>query len=194
MDQVLGFFGGKLTDVLDKFKDLFADFDLKEFLGNDYYKLAELIYEKLSNLIVSLGQKVLGLADSVIDKTTKTCLTMFIQKAIKQLSFGFVDNFIMVTAGSAIDSVFGDILCGGDSMCSAGWGNAVSDAFAEEVGEGIQTFLTGVGVSEISKEDLETSGCEDGWLGFLSQHAGAIGIFAGCILGLLPMKFMAKAA
>lgn len=53
-------------------------------------------------------------------------ITVFFVNAVPFVGFGFLDNFIMISAGDYIEHVFGTIFCL-STMAAAGLGNTISD-------------------------------------------------------------------
>lgn len=94
------------------------------------------------------------------------------------LSFGFIDNFIMVIAGEVIDTYISGTF-GFSTMASAGLGNAFSDV----IGVMVQGTLTGFLVKVFKDTD---ESIVPRWLNIT---AGSVGIGLGCVIGLCPLWF-----
>ena len=93
--------------------------------------------------------------------------------------FGFIDNFIMISAGSMIDEFFGHLL-GISPMAAAGLGNTLSDFVGIVCGRYIEKILYRLlpGMDHTTKLTRAQE-----------IAAEAIGITLGCLLGMLPLLF-----
>lgn len=116
-------------------------------------------------------------------------LVRFIKRASKMIVFGFIDNFIMIVAGDAIDSNIAQTL-GYSTMAAAGVGNMLSDIGGEVAGEKVEKTLDSMGfdIMPVSDEDMENEAVP-GWMKFMDKNAGAFGVAIGCILGMVPLLF-----
>jgi hypothetical protein len=66
-------------------------------------------------------------AEGEVPVPSNRALTMLaVSHGIPFVGFGFLDNFIMITAGESIEASFGALFTM-SSMCAAGWGNLVSE-------------------------------------------------------------------
>jgi rRNA maturation endonuclease Nob1 len=116
-------------------------------------------------------------------------LVRFIKRASKMIVFGFIDNFIMIIAGDAIDTNIAQTL-GYSTMAAAGLGNMLSDIGGEVAGAKVEKTLNDMGfdVSPVSDEEMENESVP-GWMKFMDKNAGAFGVAIGCILGMVPLLF-----
>lgn len=104
---------------------------------------------------------------------------VFLATFLGTFVFGFIDNFILVIAGDAIDQSIAAHF-GFSTMFSAGLGNTLSDAVGELAGGSIAAavlLLTGK-PNEASVPH---------WVIAL---AGVSGIVAGCLVGMLPLLWI----
>jgi len=93
--------------------------------------------------------------------------------------FGFIDNFILVIAGEAIDRTVASSF-GFSTMFSAGLGNAISDAVGV-IGGSLMALITIKLFGEVEEEKYSQSQL----ITFQT-----IGIILGCLAGLIPLIFI----
>ena len=106
-------------------------------------------------------------------------LKVFMATFIGAFVFGFIDNFILVIAGEAIDKTIAQTF-GFSTMASAGIGNAISDV----VGTLGEVAIAGLVIAIVGSTE-----------GFKANKgmimlASATGIFTGCMVGLIPLLFI----
>ncbi|NOQ31064.1 MAG: hypothetical protein GQ570_08090 [Helicobacteraceae bacterium] len=104
----------------------------------------------------------------------------FFAVMIGMIVFGFMDNAIMVIAGSAIDTWIQETF-GFSSMFSAGLGNTLSDAVGVLSGSLVARMVYN-SFGKVTEEDLGHHNM------FIA--AETIGIIIGCLIGLLPLAFL----
>nr|XP_035133295.1 transmembrane protein 65 isoform X3 [Callithrix jacchus] len=110
---------------------------------------------------------------------------VFIHNAIPFIGFGFLDNAIMIVAGTHIEMSIGIIL-GISTMAAAALGNLVSDLAGLGLAGYVEALASRLG---LSIPDL-TPKQVDMWQTRLSTHLGkAVGVTIGCILGMFPLIF-----
>ncbi|GAB5584225.1 transmembrane protein 65 isoform X5 [Prionailurus iriomotensis] len=99
---------------------------------------------------------------------------VFIHNAIPFIGFGFLDNAIMIVAGTHIEMSIGIIL--GISTMAAGLGLAgYVEALASRLG---------LSIPDLTPKQV------DMWQTRVSTHFGkAVGVTIGCILGMFPLLF-----
>lgn len=110
-----------------------------------------------------------------MNNTTRVFLAAFAAAFV----FGFIDNFILVIAGDAIDQTI-SAKFGFSTMFSAGLGNTISDAIGELCGGMIGAavlLLTGK-----SNEDKVPH--------WVVATAGVAGIVIGCLVGMVPLLWI----
>ncbi|XP_058420893.1 transmembrane protein 65 isoform X2 [Diceros bicornis minor] len=111
---------------------------------------------------------------------------VFIHNAIPFIGFGFLDNAIMIVAGTQIEMSIGIIL-GISTMAAAALGNLVSDLAGLGLAGYVEALASRLG---LSIPDL-TPKQVDMWQTRLSTHLGkAVGVTIGCILGMFPLLFL----
>jgi putative methionine-R-sulfoxide reductase with GAF domain len=102
------------------------------------------------------------------------------------VGFGIMDNFVMITAGDAIDSTFG-VAFGLSTMAAAGFGQCVSDVAGVTSG--------GVVDNAVSKLNLPKHGLSQAQLELkqtrmYSTFGACVGVFSGCLLGMSVLLIM----
>ncbi|XP_029976179.1 transmembrane protein 65 [Salarias fasciatus] len=106
--------------------------------------------------------------------------------ALPFVGFGFLDNAIMITAGTQIELSIG-VTLGISTMAAAALGNLVSDLAGLGLAGYVEALATRLGMQV---PDL-TPRQADMWQTRLSSHLGkAIGVTLGCLLGMFPLLFL----
>jgi|ETNvirnome_2_300_1030623.scaffolds.fasta_scaffold30284_2 tRNA-specific adenosine deaminase 1 len=197
---VSGGYGGKAEDIRtarkareekeqkgQEEKEELSDDDLREIGLSD--EQIDKYREKLSEIIASSALEAAEKATGkVAPPEVKDFLVRFLKRSSKMIAFGFVDNFIMITAGDYIDPGLKNIL-GTSTMFAAGIGNMISDVAGEEAGSTIDNTLEkmGLDIEGVSDEQMELA---PGWMQFMDRRAGTFGVAIGCLLGMIPLAFM----
>ncbi|XP_036597588.1 transmembrane protein 65 isoform X2 [Trichosurus vulpecula] len=110
---------------------------------------------------------------------------VFIHNALPFVGFGFLDNAIMIVAGTQIEMSIG-IIFGISTMAAAALGNLVSDLAGLGLAGYVEALASRLG---LSIPDL-TPKQVDMWQTRVSAHLGkGVGVAIGCILGMLPLLF-----
>ncbi|XP_027540141.1 transmembrane protein 65 isoform X3 [Neopelma chrysocephalum] len=113
---------------------------------------------------------------------------VFFHNALPFVGFGFLDNAIMIAAGTQIELSIGVVL-GISTMAAAALGNLVSDLAGLGLAGYVEALASRLG---LSIPDL-TPKQADMWQTRLSAHLGkAIGVTIGCILGMFPLLFFGE--
>ncbi|NXO96234.1 TMM65 protein, partial [Certhia brachydactyla] len=116
---------------------------------------------------------------------------VFFHNALPFVGFGFLDNAIMIAAGTQIELSIGVVL-GISTMAGKGaaaLGNLVSDLAGLGLAGYVEALASRLG---LSIPDL-TPKQADMWQTRLSAHLGkAIGVTIGCILGMFPLLFFGE--
>ncbi|XP_034400444.1 transmembrane protein 65 [Cyclopterus lumpus] len=106
--------------------------------------------------------------------------------AIPFIGFGFLDNAIMIAAGTQIELSIG-VTLGISTMAAAAWGNLVSDL----AGLGLAGYVEVLAVKLGMQGPDLTPKQVDMWQTRVGSHMGkAIGVSIGCILGMFPLFFL----
>ncbi|CDJ37148.1 hypothetical protein, conserved [Eimeria tenella] len=107
--------------------------------------------------------------------------------SIPFIGFGFVDNFVMITAGDMFDTTL-CVSLGLSTMAAAALGNWLSDLLGIWMGSWIESLTTkfkGIPRPNLTKEQLDLP---------LSRRyyylGSAIGISLGCLLGMVPLLLL----
>lgn len=135
---------------------------------------------------VSLSMKAAEKEAARAPPTTEALWALALQAGLPFVAFGFMDNFIMITAGSALENRLGMIMAL-STMAAAGLGNAVSDVIGVWSGNIIENGVTKLGLKPhgLTLQQLKLSKCR--WVIAMSS---ALGITIGCILGLVPLLWI----
>ncbi|XP_028822026.1 transmembrane protein 65-like isoform X2 [Denticeps clupeoides] len=111
---------------------------------------------------------------------------VLLHNAIPFVGFGFLDNAIMIAAGTQIEVSIG-VTFGISTMAAAALGNLVSDLAGLGLAGYVEALASRLGMQI---PDL-TPKQADMWQTRLSSHMGkAIGVTIGCILGMFPLLFL----
>nr|XP_019964708.1 PREDICTED: transmembrane protein 65 isoform X2 [Paralichthys olivaceus] len=106
--------------------------------------------------------------------------------AIPFVGFGFLDNAIMIAAGTQIELSIG-VTLGISTMAAAALGNLVSDLAGLGLAGYVESLATKLGMQVPDMTPKQA----DMWQTRLSSHMGkAIGVSIGCILGMFPLFFL----
>ena len=109
-----------------------------------------------------------------------------LRAAIPMVGFGFMDNLVMITAGDAIDTHFGQTLAI-STMAAAGYGQCCSDVAGITCG--------GIVDATVAKLRLPTHGLTQAQLDLritrtYSTIGACAGVLVGCLLGMPVLLFM----
>ncbi|XP_026227388.1 transmembrane protein 65-like [Anabas testudineus] len=110
---------------------------------------------------------------------------VLLHNAIPFVGFGFLDNCIMIVAGTQIELSIGVVL-GISTMAAAALGNLVSDLAGLGLAGYVEALASRLGmqIPDLSPKQA------DMWQTRVSAHMGkAIGVGIGCILGMFPLLF-----
>ncbi|XP_076611094.1 transmembrane protein 65 [Chaetodon auriga] len=111
---------------------------------------------------------------------------VLLHNAIPFVGFGFLDNAIMIAAGTQIELSIG-VTLGISTMAAAALGNLVSDLAGLGLAGYVEALASKLGMQV---PDL-TPKQADMWQTRLSAHMGkAIGVAIGCVLGMFPLLFL----
>lgn len=111
---------------------------------------------------------------------------ILLHNAIPFVGFGFLDNAIMIAAGTQIELSIG-VTLGISTMAAAALGNLVSDLAGLGLAGYVEALVSKLGmqVADLSPKQA------DMWQTRVSAHLGkAIGVSIGCILGMFPLLFL----
>ncbi|XP_030555002.1 transmembrane protein 65 isoform X2 [Drosophila novamexicana] len=115
--------------------------------------------------------------------TARQLYSIFFVNAVPFVAFGFLDNFIMITAGEYIESSLGHFITL-STMAAAGLGNTISDimgiTMATYVEEGCQ--LLGLKQPRMTPAQFELKSSRRA-----SSWGRIMGITVGCLIGMCPL-------
>ncbi|XP_029985754.1 transmembrane protein 65-like [Sphaeramia orbicularis] len=118
--------------------------------------------------------------------TTAQIRYILFHNAVPFVGFGFLDNAIMIAAGTQIELSIG-VTLGISTMAAAALGNLVSDLAGLGLAGYVEVLASKLGmqVPDLTPKQV------DMWQTRVSAHMGkAIGVSIGCILGMFPLFFL----
>lgn len=117
---------------------------------------------------------------TVVRPTTAQLRQLFLCSAIPMVGFGFMDNFVMITAGSYVDATLG-VTLGASTLTAAALGNAVSDVSGVLFGGALERSLSKLNFAV----PPPLTACQRALPISRNVHTAgsAIGVFLGCLLG-----------
>ena len=118
---------------------------------------------------------------------SRLLLAVSLGTMIPYVAFGFMDNFIMIVAGDAIDGAL-SVKLGLSTLAAAGLGNMLSDIVGVAAAGTIerQAKTLGYAEPEMSEERSEASDVAS------ARFGGAVaGVSLGCIAGMAPLGMKA---
>lgn len=111
---------------------------------------------------------------------------VLLHNAIPFVGFGFLDNAIMIAAGTQIELSIG-VTFGISTMAAAALGNLVSDLAGLGLAGYVEALAVrfGMPIPDLTPKQV------DMWQTRVSSHLGkAIGVTIGCLLGMFPLLFL----
>ncbi|QDZ20910.1 EF-hand domain-containing protein [Chloropicon primus] len=123
---------------------------------------------------------------SPVAPTSGQLAKVALASGIPFVGFGFVDNAIMLTAGSEIEKTLG-VALGITTLAAAGLGNLISDVLGLGLADTIESQASKLGVKEprLAKAQLRLPAIR------MTRAMGAtVGVTVGCLLGMLPLLFL----
>lgn len=120
------------------------------------------------------------------DEPTKNQLIQLgLISAVPFVGFGFMDNFVMILAGDAIDASIG-VKLGASTMCAAALGNTCSDVVGVWAGDWIEAKCNQAGLREPRLTDEQRDSRQ---ARFVKTCSSVLGLVTGCLLGMFPLLF-----
>ncbi len=123
--------------------------------------------------------------EAVSKPTASELYHLALHQSLPFVGFGFLDNLVMILAGEYIDHTIG-VTLGISTMAAAALGNAISDVFGIGSAWYVERWSSRLGVRApvLTIEQLELPSSR------AAANAGrAIGVAAGCIIGMAPLLF-----
>jgi hypothetical protein len=115
--------------------------------------------------------------------TSQQIQSIFLSAAIPMIGFGFMDNFVMITAGNAIDNSLG-VQLGLATMTAAAIGQVVSDVSGVMFGDTLSR------VFKISSAKLTDTQRKLAFVRRLRLAGAVLGVITGCTLGATALYFV----
>jgi len=173
-----------LTEEVSSPEELFSISKLRK-MGVEEDTLNK-IQEKITTTSVeALVKSVEEATNTKAPPTVKAFFVRFTSKFVGAVVFGFIDNFLMVMAGSWIDAKFKIALgaLAAVPFVVSGFGNTLSDMVGELGKSTVEGGLKKMGLDpeKVTDSDMERA---PKWMRFLDSSAGIIGIGIGCLVGL----------
>eukprot|EP00532_Pseudo-nitzschia_australis_P008937 CAMPEP_0168177990 /NCGR_PEP_ID=MMETSP0139_2-20121125/8820_1 /TAXON_ID=44445 /ORGANISM="Pseudo-nitzschia australis, Strain 10249 10 AB" /LENGTH=361 /DNA_ID=CAMNT_0008097221 /DNA_START=125 /DNA_END=1210 /DNA_ORIENTATION=- len=112
--------------------------------------------------------------------TRQQVQSVFLSAAIPMVGFGFMDNFVMITVGSAIDNTLG-VQLGLATMTAAAIGQVVSDVSGVVFGDTLSRIF------RISPAKLNEMQRNSALVGRLRLGGAVVGVIVGCTLGAVAL-------
>lgn len=134
-----------------------------------------------SSKISSAGSKQAAQQNKL---TPEQVRSIFLSACIPMVGFGFMDNFIMITAGTAIDNSLG-VHMGLATMTAAAIGQVVSDVSGVVFGDTLSKVFK-VAPAKLSSAQ-KTSKLTRSIVSRLRLSGAVIGVVAGCTLGAVAL-------
>mmetsp|Transcript_57126 Transcript_57126/g.139231 ORF Transcript_57126/g.139231 Transcript_57126/m.139231 type:complete len:454 (-) Transcript_57126:3793-5154(-) len=106
--------------------------------------------------------------------------SLFLSAAVPMVGFGFMDQFIMVSAGSYIDNTLG-VQLGLATMSAAACGQVISDSCGVLMGGTLERLLL------VAPAKLSTAQQALPAVRRIKLLGGVLGVIAGCIIGAIPL-------
>ncbi|XP_076008858.1 transmembrane protein 65-like [Genypterus blacodes] len=134
---------------------------------------------KFESIAIAQGQL------EIAPPTSDELRYVLLHNAIPFVGFGFLDNCIMIVAGTQIELSIGVVL-GISTMAAAALGNLVSDLAGLGLAGYVEALASRLGmrIPDLCPKQA------DMWQTRVSAHSGkAIGVGIGCILGMFPLLF-----
>ena len=115
--------------------------------------------------------------------TPQQIQSVFLSATIPMIGFGFMDNFVMITAGNAIDNSIG-VQMGLATMTAAAIGQVVSDVSGVMFGDTLSR------VFKISSAQLTETQRKFAVVRRLRLAGAVLGVITGCTLGATALYFV----
>ena len=127
-------------------------------------------------------------AEAAPAPTTEQLLRLSLIIGVPMVGFGFVDNFLMILCGEAIEHSLGTVMAL-STLAAAGLGNMCSDV----AGLGLSRFIE----ESAAKMGLKTPNLTVAQASMritrsVSLAASLFGVSLGCLLGMVPLLFFAS--
>ena len=116
----------------------------------------------------------------------KQFIAVSLQGGVPFIVFGFIDNFVMIVAGDAIDMAFASTF-GWSMLACAALGNMVSDVVGQTAGGAIEAVAGKIGLPDPKLTSAQRSSRLVKTTHIVS---GTVGIAFGCLLGMVPLLFI----
>ena len=140
-------------------------------------------HHKKSTLAMNNNNSSMNNSSTGHQLTSQQIQSIFLSAAIPMIGFGFMDNFVMITAGNAIDNSIG-IQMGLATMTAAAIGQVVSDVSGVMFGDTLSR------VFKISSAQLTETQRNLAFVRRLRLAGAVLGVITGCTLGATALYFV----
>lgn len=127
-----------------------------------------------------------GIETPADQPSSKQLTQLAVACVVPMIAFGFMDNFIMIIAGDAIDTKIG-VTFGLSTLAAAGFGNLLSDICGVFAGDSVEAAAKKAGMEE---PDLSDEQADHRKTKLVKAFSSALGISIGCILGMVPLLWI----
>ncbi|KAI5624267.1 transmembrane protein 65, partial [Silurus asotus] len=167
----------------DKLEPLNTSEGAKDFIYSLHAAERSCLLRELQNFeSIAIAQEKL----ESLPPSTNQLRYVLLHNALPFVGFGFLDNAIMIAAGTQIELSIG-VTFGISTMAAAALGNLVSDLAGLGLAGYVEALAARLGMQI---PDL-TPKQADMWQTRLSSHLGkGIGVTIGCLLGMFPLLFL----
>jgi Transmembrane protein 65 len=136
--------------------------------------------------VMNLQQETMTQVSTVVPPTYPQLQTLFVSSAIPMVAFGFMDNMIMIQAGSYIDATFGATL-GMATLAAAAMGQVVSDVSGVIFGSTVERLFQRFGFTR--PPCLTNAQRQLPIVRNVTMVAMVVGVTVGCLLGASTLLF-----
>eukprot|EP00756_Hemistasia_phaeocysticola_P023859 Hpha_TRINITY_DN15916_c3_g2::TRINITY_DN15916_c3_g2_i1::g.72727::m.72727 len=118
--------------------------------------------------------------------TNRQLLYVYLRGFVPFVAFGVVDNGLMILAGDVIDARLGSLFAM-SVMASAALGNAFSNLVGAALKGVIEEASGRLGIPD---PHLTLKQLQDQRVKWVKAISGMLGVFVGCLIGMLPLLFI----
>jgi GAF domain-containing protein len=136
--------------------------------------------------VMNLHHETISPISTVVPPTYTQLQTLFVSSAVPMVAFGFMDNMIMIQAGSYIDATFGATL-GMATLAAAAMGQVVSDVSGVIFGSTVERLLQRFGFSK--PPCLSNAQRQLPLVRNVTMVGMVVGVTIGCLLGASSLLF-----
>lgn len=164
-----------------------SQFLARQFIDTLTNEERSVLREELVNIEEEkAGTSTTGTNGTTVERPTGGQLfSVCLQNGLPFIGFGFIDNFLMITAGDLIEIYIGMFLPL-STMAAAGLGNGVSDVFGIGMAHHIEYYCSKL-MNQPRLTPQQWSLPIVTWSMVISK---SLCIFVGCLIGMFPLLFI----